>query len=74
MCMKHFPEERIVREDRWEDKDGKIHYIPRANPCLKLDAFPTIISIDKPHLSFPLPRKEEQERTKKMNISKQPLK
>lgn len=40
VCINHFAESMIVREDKWTDKNGKVHKIQRKNPTLTDDAFP----------------------------------
>lgn len=64
VCIKHFDKSMIIREDSWTDTNGKVHKIPRVNPILTQNAFPSFISESTPHLNASVSKKRKSEEEK----------
>lgn len=64
VCIKHFEERFIVREDRVQRADGSMLIVKRTRPALSVDAFPTIFENLPKYLTKKLPtqRKDPEER------------
>lgn len=68
VCIKHFEERFIIREDRIRRDDGTELVVPRDKITLSKDAFPTIFESLPTYLSTALPpkRKLPEERHQEM--------
>ncbi|XP_035232276.1 THAP domain-containing protein 2-like [Stegodyphus dumicola] len=68
VCIKHFEEEFIVREDKAVRETVLV--VPRTIPALKKDAYPTIFQNQPSYLSKKLPtkRKTPEEREAEIDI------
>ncbi|XP_035233286.1 THAP domain-containing protein 1-like isoform X2 [Stegodyphus dumicola] len=69
VCIKHFEEEFIVREDKAVRDDGTLLVVPRTIPTLKKNAYPTIFQNQSSYLSKKLStkRKTYEERESEIN-------
>lgn len=73
VCINHFEERMIIREDAWTDKDGKEHKIPRVNPILTEDAVPCFVNSTTPILTLLCQKSARLVRKRKMKIFKNAL-
>lgn len=59
VCIKHFDDQMIIREDRFKQPDGTEIVIPRTKLKLAEGAYPTIFSGQPAYLSKSLPQKRK---------------
>lgn len=68
VCIKHFDPKFIVREDIFPVENGEPIHIPRKNPKLTPDAYPTIFDNQPSYnnISLPQERKDPEERKQQL--------
>jgi len=59
VCIKHFVPEFVVSEDRVQRADGSVLCVPRTNPKLSVDAYPSVFHNLPMYLSSEPPKKRK---------------